>query len=138
MAADTPLTSLNFNDSIIGKSFVDKKTGVKISFGYVSGLPPDLAEIAEQYSSIGLSLMENGMGQHELDQTCQSLISQCGVEDFDILITKSDLPFDVRWFVIGDLNAMLLAARSDRISLPFSDFLYDELQQVVDRYSRKS
>ncbi|MCB9983339.1 MAG: hypothetical protein H6861_06670 [Rhodospirillales bacterium] len=134
MALDTLITPLNFNDGLIGKSFNDRKNGLDIILGYVSGMPPDLAEIAENHGGIGLALIDRGIGQHELDQACQSLAEQCLNQDFSLLITKSDLPFDARWYLIGDLISMLDAAARDRISLPFSDFLYDELSDYLRNY----
>ena len=134
MAAETHITALNFNDSLTGISLSDNKTGMAITLGYVSGLPPHLAPISENHGGIGLSLMEKGMGQHELDQACQKLSEYCDQEGFAILITKSDFPFDARWFLIGNLKSLIEAAHQDRISLPFSDFLYDELLTILKRY----
>ncbi len=136
MAEDTLITPLNFNDAIIGKSLNDRKNGLDIILGYLSGMPPDLAEMAEGYGSVAVALMDRGIGQQELDHACQRLSGECLNEDFDILVTKSDLPFDARWYLIGALPALLDAARQDRISLPFSDFLYDELQETLDKYMR--
>ena len=136
MAEETLITPLNFNDALIGKSLNDKKNGLDIILGYLSGMPPDMAEMAEQHSNVAVALMDCGMGQHELDQACQKLAGECLNENFDILITKSDLPFDARWYLIGNLSKTLEAAKQDRISLPFSDFLYDDLQQMLDKYVR--
>lgn len=134
MALDTLITPLNFNDALIGKALNDKKNGLDVIFGYLSGMPPDLAEMAESFGNVAIALMDKGIGQQELDQACQRLADQCLGEGFTILITKSDLPFDARWYVIGDISEMLGAARQDRIALPFSDFLYDEMQTTLDRY----
>lgn len=134
MAEDTTITPLNFNDALIGKALNDKKTGLDVIFGYLSGMPPDLAETAEKNGGVGLALMDRGYGQHELDQACQKLSGDCLNEDFDILITKSDLPFDTRWYLIGNIDTLIETARLDRITLPFSDFLYDELLQIYDNY----
>ena len=134
MALDTLITPLNFNDGLIGKSLNDKKNGIDIILGYISGMPPDLAEVAENHGGVGIALMDRGVGQHELDLACQSLSEQCLTQDFSILITKSDLPFDARWYLIGDLLNMIEAASKDRISLPFSNFLYDELTEYLANY----
>ena len=136
MAEDTQITPLNFNDALIGKSLNDKKAGLDIILGYISGMPPDLAEKAEKYGNIGIALMDRGIGQHELDLACQTLAGECLNEDLGLLITKSDLPFDARWYLIGALPDLLEAARRDRITLPFNDFLYDELQEIFDKYVR--
>lgn len=134
MAEDTTITPLNFNDALIGKSLNDKKTGLDIIFGYLSGMPPDVAQIAEQNGGIGIALMDRGFGQHELDLACQKLSGDCLNESFDILITKSDLPFDTRWYLIGDINALIETASLDRITLPFSDFLYKDITEILFQY----
>jgi len=83
MAEDTLITPLNFNDALIGKSLNDKKTGLDVIFGYLSGMPPAVAEIAEKHGGIGIALMDRGYGQHELDLACQKLVGECLNEDFD-------------------------------------------------------
>lgn len=134
MAEDTLITTLNFNDALIGRSLSDKKNGMDVILGYISGMPPDLAEVSETHGGVGLALMDRGIGQQELDHACQTLAGECLNQDFDVLITKSDLPFDARWYLIGNLAEMLEAARRDRITLPFSDFLYDELIDHLEAY----
>jgi len=136
MAQDTQITPLNFNDNIIGKSLNDKKTGIDLAFGQLSGMPPNITQIAERHGNIGISLMDKGIGQRELDLACQSLIEASLNEDFEIFVTKSDLPFDARWYLIGDIEKMIEAARQDRISLPFSSFLYDDIQNNFAKHKR--
>jgi hypothetical protein len=136
MAQDTLITPLNFNDSLIGQSWIDKKTGIEVSIGYVSGLPADLSDIAYESGDIGISFMDRGIGQRELDMACQKLAEECLAEDFELLLTKSDFPFDARWYMIGNLGQSLDAAKMDRISLPFSNFLYDEIQDHINKYKR--
>lgn len=132
MADETRFTSpLNFNDSLIGKSINDRKVGLNIVFGYVSGLDTEAYELLYHNKGIGIALTDCGIGQKELDRACQKLSGDCRVEDFEILITKSDLPFDSRWYLIGDLRKLMELAEKDRIALPFSKHLtnsvYDEL-----------
>ena len=132
MADETRFTSpLNFNDSLIGKSINDRKGGLNIIFGYVSGLDTDAYELLYHNKGVGIALSDCGIGQKELDRACQKLSGDCRAEDFEILITKSDLPFDSRWYLIGDLRKLIDLAQKDRITLPFSKHLtnsvYDEL-----------
>ena len=134
MALETQITPLNFNDALIGKSLNDKKTGLDVIFGYISGMPADLFDLSQMQNGVAIALMDRGFGQHELDQACQKLAEECLAADFEILITKGDLPFDARWYLIGDLPALIEAASRDRISLPFSDFLYDDINQQLDKY----
>ena len=134
MAEDTQLIPLNFNDGILGKTLNDRKVGVDIIFGFVSGMPPDLAEIAEAHNDLAIALMDRGIGQQELDHACQQLAGELLNEDFELLVVKSDLPFDARWYLIGDLHAMIEAANSDGITLPFSDFMSDDIINYLNSY----
>ena len=134
MAEDTQLTPLNFNDAIIGKSINDRKAGLDIIFGYISGMPPDLAEYSENYGDLGMALMDRGMGQHELDLACRQLAGQLLNENFPLLITKSDLPFDARWYLIGNLKALIEAAAAERVTLPFNAYLIDDVTAFLDQY----
>lgn len=134
MAEDTLLTPLNFNAAIIGKTLNDAKVGVDIIFGYISGMPPDIAEISENYNDLAIALMDRGIGQANLDRACQDLAGQVLAADFDIMITKSDLPFDARWYLIGDLKALIEAAETDSVSLPFSDFMCEDVKNHLSTY----
>ena len=124
MADPTRFTNpLNFNDGLIGKSINDRKTGLDVIFGYVSGLMGDDYDFLHYNKGIGIALMDRGMGTAELDRACQQLSEECRIEECDILITKSDLPFDTRWYLIGDIQNMISLAEKDRITLPFSKFI---------------
>lgn len=134
MAEDTLLIPLNFNAAIIGKTLNDRKAGVDIIFGYISGMPPDMADIAERYNDLAIALMDRGIGQAELDMACQQLAGEVIAADFDILITKSDLPFDARWYLIGDLHALMEASQADQVTLPFSDFMRKDVVNHLSTY----
>ena len=127
MAAETAITPLNFNHGLTGTVVLDKKTGVKILFGYVSGLPEEFDELLLETRGLGLALQEAGMPQGDLDRACAKLSGDCSVLGLKILITKSDMPFDRRWFIIGDVRGLIEAARKDRVELPVSSFLYENL-----------
>ena len=128
MADDTIFTSpLNFNDGLIGKSINDSKGGISIVFGYVSGLDADLYDLMSHNKGIGIALMDRGIGQKELDLACQSLSDQCGEHGLEMLVTKSDLPFDSRWYLIGDLQKLITLSNQDKIHLPFSGHLNDSV-----------
>ena len=132
MADDTYFTSpLNFNASLIGKSINDRRTGLDIVFGYVSGLNSENYELIYHNKGVGIALTDRGIGRKELDRACQRLSEECRLENFDILITKSDLPFDSRWYIIGDLHKLLELAARERITLPFSRYLNDSVMQEL-------
>lgn len=136
MAEETLLTPLNFNSNIIGKTLNDRKVGVDIIFGYISGMPPDIADVSEKFGDLAIALMDRGIGQQELDFACRQLAGELLTEDFEILITKSDLPFDARWYLIGDLQALLEAAQSDRVTLPFDTILCKDVAAHLGTYGR--
>lgn len=127
MADETLITSLNFNHGLVGKSIMDKKLGVQVLFGYVSGLPEEFEDLVKLTRGLGMALQDSGIGQSDLDRACQKLSGDCRNEGLKILITKSDMPFDRRWFIVGDIRALIEAASKDRINLPLSDFLYDNV-----------
>ena len=127
--------SLNFNDKIIGKSWIDKD-GLEITIGFISGLPIEIAEIAYPSGDMGISVIDKGYGQKELDIACESLIEQCAARDITILITKSDLPFDARWYLIGQLDVLLKDAMNEHIKMPFRASLADDILSQLARYNR--
>lgn len=132
MAEETIITSLNFNDSIPGKTFVDKKNELDVIMGYVSGLPLRFENEALYNRGLSISLFDKGIGQVELDRRCQKLAGDCKNEDFELLVTKGDYPFDRRWYIIGNLRALLETAKKGKISLPFSDLLYDDILALLE------
>ena len=128
MADPTRFTNpLNFNDGLIGKSINDRSNGVDVIFGYVSGLAGDDYDFLQYNKGVGIALMDRGMGSAQLDRACQQLSEECRIEKCDILITKSDLPFDSRWYLIGDIEEMINLADKDRITLPFSKSINDSV-----------
>ena len=134
MAEETQLIPLNFNDGIIGKTLNDRKVGVDIIFGFVSGMPPGLAEIAEAHNDLAIALMDRGIGQQELDHACQQLAGELINAEYEILIAKSDLPFDSRWYLIGNIRSLITAAKTDDVTLPFSNLMCDDIINHIDTY----
>lgn len=132
MAEDLLLTPLNFNNGVVGRSIMDKKAGVQVSFGYISGLPQEYDDLLHNPQDIALSLESRGMPQDILDGNCRQLIEQCRIQQWNILITKSDLPFDSRWYWIGDLKTLFTMAKQDKVHLPISDFLYDQIMRLLN------
>jgi hypothetical protein len=127
MADLTNITPLNFNNGIIGRIVMDKKTGVEALFGYISGIPDDYADLLLETRGLAMALQDRGMTQQLLDQACQKLSQDCRAAGIAILITKSDLPFDNRWYIIGDVRAALDAAGNAKLDFPLSPALYDNV-----------
>lgn len=134
MAAETNLTPLNFNAAIVSKSILDRKNGIEIIFGYVTGMPFEYAELLNYHGGFCFALQDRGITQEILDHKCRKLIEDCAIEKLDILLTKGDLPFDPRWFFIGDITKLMELAVDEKIALPVSPALYDEIYDELMRY----
>ena len=63
MFDDAPQTALNFNHNITGRILLDKKAGVQVLFGYVSGLDSRYGELMDYNHGLGLALQDAGIGQ---------------------------------------------------------------------------
>lgn len=131
MADDTIITSLNFNDNIPGKILNDKRNEQDILIGYVSGLPARYEKEEAHNRGLSIALFDKGIGQNELDNRCQKLSSDCHTQGLEVLVTKSDYPFDRRWYLIGDLVSMLNLAQSGKMTVPISEFYYEELLDIL-------
>lgn len=134
MPEDMFMTPLNFNHSIVGQSILDKKAGIEIVLGYVSGLPPEYGDLLFFRRGLALTLMDKGITQGVLDRDCRKLAENCQAQKMDVLITKSDFPFDPRWYLIGDLEQLFELGLKDGIDLPVSSFLYDSILENLRRY----
>lgn len=136
MAHETIITTLNFNDNIPGNKFTDPKNELEVIMGYVSGLPL-LYENESLYNrGLAIALFDKGVGQDVLDKWCQKLSEDCSVEGFEILVTKGDYPFDRRWYIIGNIIALIDFAKLDKIKLPFSPAVYDHILGILERYAK--
>ena len=135
MADETNITPLNFNHGIIGKTIMDKKAGVEIYFGYMSGLPEEYSDLFFETRGLAIALQDVGITQDLLDRACRKLTEDCRIGGLKILITKSDMFFDRRWFFLGDIEGLVDGAKKGRFSLPISDFLYDNVLEEIERFS---
>ena len=135
MAAETTITTLNFNDNIPGNKFADPKNELEVIMGYVSGLPLLYDDVALYNRGLAIALFEKGVGQDVLDKWCQKLAEDCAVEEFEILVTKGDYPFDRRWYIIGDIVALIDFAKLGKITLPFSPGVYNHILGILERYA---
>jgi len=134
MAFNTDTMRLNFHFSEIHKTMIDKKLGLKISLGLISGLRAGYRDYQNKNQGFALCLQEQGMPQDELDRLCLSIADQAQSLGFDVLETKSDLPFDNRWYLMGDLQPMLNAGRNGIMNMPFSNFLYANIIIELEEY----
>lgn len=137
MAFGTDVTRLRFHFEELYKTMIDKKNGLKISLGLVSGLRGNHQHYANQNKGFTIAFQEQGMPQNELDNLCRKMVEQTQSIGVDILATKSDLPFDNRWFIMGDIRGMIEAAKKDKIFMPLSNFLYNSILVEFEDYEDK-
>lgn len=134
MSFNTNLTRLNFHYDEMHKTMIEKKLGLKISLGLVSGLRGGYRYYQTKNQGFSMCLQEQGMPQDELDRLCMSIADQAQSLGYDVLATKSDLPFDNRWFLMGDLRPFLEAGRMGKINIPFSNFMYATIIVELEEY----
>lgn len=134
MAFYTNSTRLNFHYKEIHKTLIDKRLGLKVSLGLVSGLRKDYAEYQVKNRGFTVCFQEQGMPQNELDHLCASISEQAQSLGIDVLATKSDLPFDNRWYVMGDVRGLVENAQIGRINAPFAHVLYANIIVELEMY----
>ena len=134
MAFHSDTTRLGFHFSEIHKTMIDKKLGLKISLGLISGLRGSYRDYQNKNQGFTICLQEQGMPQNELDRLSLNIAEQAQSLGYDVLATKSDLPFDNRWFLAGDLRPALEAGRNGRINIPFSNFLFANIIVELENY----
>ena len=132
MADDTIITSFNFNDNLPGKTLSDGRNGQDIILGYVSGLPMVYESESLHNRGLAIALFDKGIGQGELDRRCQKLSADCKFARLEVLITKIDSPFDLRWFIIGDLKQLFELAQKGKMQVPISNIVLDDVLTFLD------
>lgn len=137
MFFNTNLTRLNFHYDEINKVLIDKKLGLKISMGLCSGLRGIYGPYQNINQGFTICVQEQGMQQSQLDQLCSSLTQEANSQGIDILVTKSDLPFDNRWYILGDIRGMMELARRDKLRLPLGYYMYDAVLIEFEYYEDK-
>ena len=105
--------------------------------GLISGLRSSYVQYQQMHKGFTLAFQEQGMPQNELDNMCGKMVEQAQSLSINVLATKSDLPFDNRWFLLGDIRALINAARQDKIFMPLSNFLYDSILVEFEAYEDK-
>jgi hypothetical protein len=134
MFSHASLIKLNFNESIISRRFVDKKTGLLITLGLSNGLSFPYENFEKLNQGFTIALQEQGFGQGELDRSCDRLAGHVADYSLNVLVVKSDLPFDNRWFIMGDLRSLFDLADRDKIKLPFGFFMFGSIMIEFEEY----
>lgn len=129
----TEFTELDFDRFSPSFFFIDRKAGLKIALGVAGMVETHQAPIAERHGNALLTMQSSGMDQDRLDGLCRDLEADCREEGIEILVTKSRHHFDRRWYILGDLRAMLTAAKMDKPRLPFGRFIIDDIDNALSR-----
>jgi len=137
MFFNTNLMRLNFHYNDINKVMIDKKLGLKISLGLVSGLRGTYDPYQNTNQGFALCLQEQGLPHNELDRICSQISGDANIQNIDILITKSDLPFDNRWYIMGDIRGMIENAQRNKIRFPLSNYMCDTILVELEDYEDK-
>lgn len=124
-------TDLNFYHGLPSHSFVDRKAEVRVNLGRASPVPPQYAEYGKKYGGVLLGIQQSGMGTDRLDQMCNLLALNCRSLGLELLVTKSDRPFDRQWYFFGDIEGLLNAARDELIRPPFTRALHDQISTAI-------
>ncbi|MBU0800179.1 MAG: hypothetical protein KKA05_04165 [Alphaproteobacteria bacterium] len=130
-------TDIEFHHGLPSHSFVDKKNEVRISLGRAATVPKAYAELQGRFGNILLGIQSCGMDQARLDQMCNLLRLNCETLRIDLLVTKSNRPFDSQWYYFGDIDGLLKAARSELVRPPFGTILHDQISSAINMLIRK-
>lgn len=124
-------SDIDFHQGLPSHSFIDKKSGVRINIGRPSLLPPDLKTLQDRYGSVLMGIQESGMARDRLDRTCTLLALNCKSLGIEIVVSKSDRAFDSQWYILGDIEGLLRAARDELVRPPFTPALHDQISRAV-------
>lgn len=130
-------TNLDFHHGLPSHSFVDKKSGVRVNLGHAGSFPQELQHYIARYGGILLGLQEAGIDGGQLDRVCATLESNARALGLDILIGKSDRPFDRQWYFFGDIVGLLEAAWDERLQPPFGTILHDRISKAMSIITRR-
>ncbi len=127
---------LDFYHGLPSHSFVDKKAEVRVNIGRVSSVPHKYRHLVEKYGGILLGIQQSGMPADRLDQMCNLLALNCASLRLELLVTKSDRPFDSQWYFFGDIEGLLKAAQDELVRPPFTKAMHDNISFAIGRSLR--
>jgi hypothetical protein len=130
-------TDIEFFHGLPSHSFVDKKSEVRVNLGRAATVPKAYAGMAEKYGNVLLGIQSCGMDQGRLDQMCNLLRLNATTLRIELLVTKSNRPFDSQWYYFGDIDGLLRAARDELVRPPFTSVLYDQIGSAVGALLRQ-
>lgn len=127
---------LDFHHGLPSHSFVDRKAEVRVNIGRISTVPKDHRDLGEKYGGVLLGIQQSGIGADKLDQMCNLLALNCRSLGLELLVTKSDRPFDSQWYFFGDIEGLLKAARDELVRPPFTRALHDQISLAMGKALR--
>jgi len=124
-------TDLDFHHGLPSHSFVDRKSEVRVNIGRVTALPKAYDAYRTKYGGVLLGIQQSGMNRDDLDRMCNLLALNCKSLGMDLLVTKSDRPFDSQWYFFGDIEGLLRAARDELVRPPFTSAVHDQISKAI-------
>lgn len=128
---------IDFHHGLPSHSFVDKKSEVRVNIGKPSSVAPPYQHYIKEYGGVLLGIQSSGIARDRLDQMCNLLALNCRSLGVDILVVKSDRPFDSQWYFFGDIEGLLRAARDDLVRPPFTNAVHDQILRAMTIIMRK-
>ena len=133
MTNETFSLKLDFQNDDAAKTLIDKREGLKLNFGLIRALPAAYGQYEQKNNGFCMALQCQGMAQDDLDRACHLLAEAADASGIDLLLSRSDLPYDSRWFIAGDIGTLLQQAKLGKINTPFAQTLYDEIITTLDK-----
>ena len=122
---------LDFLHGLPSHSFVDKKSGVRVNIGRVSIVPLSHKQLKDKYGDALLGIQESGMDRQRLDQMCNLLALNCRSLAIDVIVAKSDRPFDSQWYFFGDIEGLMRAAEDELVRPPFTKSVHENISRAI-------
>jgi len=122
---------LEFHHGLPSHSFVDKKSEVRVNIGRLGSMPPQYKDMQAKYGSVLLGIQESGMSRDRLDRMCNLLALNCKSLGIEVLVVKSDRPFDSQWYFFGDIEGLMKAARDELVRPPFTNAVHGQISKAM-------
>jgi hypothetical protein len=122
---------LDFYHGLPSHSFVDKKSEVRVNIGRTSTVPKSYVHYTEKYGGVLMGIQQSGMDADKLDRMCSLLGLNCRSLGIELLITKSDRPFDSQWYFFGDIEGLLKAAQDELVRPPFTRTVHEQITSAM-------
>ncbi len=122
---------LDFHHGLPSHSFVDKKSEVRVNIGRPSSVPVQFRSLQEKYGGVLLGIQDCGMSRDRIDRMCNMLALNCKSLGIEVIVTKSDRPFDSQWYFFGNIEGMLKAARDELVRPPFTNEVHERISKAI-------